>query len=334
MPIPKRTHFIDTLDELKEYFDKLKEIDAQREQAEDILRKIEEVREALKDENISEREAFGLMRLLIECIKDVAPEIPVFTQFLELYIAALKTTESFLDNVLDNYGPPSEARKRYCEIREAVEDQMDASDEDLDEETFDDEAHARTLEYLGYPFNTEGKKLRDFWNKKKEKEHFENEAADAEDIKDEVQDAADNPGPPEEEDERWGVIHPPSPPPIIVDPPQPPSPQELCCAKHGTTRPTLDERQLVVRRERISGSITVGHPCGIASVKLEIYGFPFGSNDSRLSEEVELAPKGAPKTMGYRLKFKRPRWSRGIYFVVTVRSVCGSVYRKGFANGR
>ena len=157
MPIPKAKKIKETLEELKNYFDRLKSINAKREQAEDILEKIEEIRKLLDKKDPPVREAFGLLRRLIECVKDVAPEIPVFTQFLELYIEALKTTESFLDNVLKNFGVAAEARKRYCQIREAVEDQLE--DSDLDDDDFDDEAHRRTLSALGFPFNKDGDKL-------------------------------------------------------------------------------------------------------------------------------------------------------------------------------
>ncbi len=135
------------LEEIGRYVEKLKEAKEDKDKIDRILGEIEELDEILQHDEEDELKAFRLLRMLIEKLKDLGGKVPLLDTFLELYIAALKSTEYFIDNVLKKYSFTGRICDLYCDVRKREEEKLIDEGEDKDEAAL--KGHKRAMSAIG-----------------------------------------------------------------------------------------------------------------------------------------------------------------------------------------
>lgn len=138
---------IDKLEEIRDFVERLREAGRRVEDAQRILEEIDELIDTLSADEPDELIAFRLLRMFIEKVKDFCPELPLLEQFLELYIAALRTTEAFLDQLLLKDGFIARLCDSYCRYHHAWLEQH--ADDDLTDEEKDQAAHDHAMRQMG-----------------------------------------------------------------------------------------------------------------------------------------------------------------------------------------
>jgi len=132
---------------IKKFMKRLKKANAQVEKVDRIIEEIEELEDLLTKDEEKELKAFRLMRMLIEKLADLGDKVPLLSQFLELYIAALKSAEFFIDNILKKHSFVGVFCQVYCDVRRKREEQLrDSGMTDKDERSKN--AHEFALDLL------------------------------------------------------------------------------------------------------------------------------------------------------------------------------------------
>ena len=145
----KYDRLIQIIDEINEFIEPFREIDAFKEKAERIIAEVEELKEVLSSPQPDEVKGFKLLRMFLEKVRDFNPNIPLLTQFLELYIAAMRSTEVFIDQLLTQYTFLARLKPHYTRLRKGKEEQLREADPDRSQEDIDREAHSFGMAGIG-----------------------------------------------------------------------------------------------------------------------------------------------------------------------------------------
>ncbi len=116
--------FLKALAEIKELSEKLKKAKVKVDLCNQILEEIAELEEILKKKEEDEIKSFRLLIVLIEKLKGLGDKVPLLGTFLELYIAALKSTLWLIDEVLAKHGWLHDTCMKYCKARAEAEERL------------------------------------------------------------------------------------------------------------------------------------------------------------------------------------------------------------------
>lgn len=119
-----RKAFLKALEEIKELAEKLKKVKVKVDLCNQILEEIAEIEEILKKKEEDELKSFRLLIVLMEKLKGLGDKVPLLGTFLELYIAALKSTLWLIDEVLAKHGWLHDTCIKYCKARAGAEKRL------------------------------------------------------------------------------------------------------------------------------------------------------------------------------------------------------------------
>lgn len=141
---------IDALKVIKDIVDKLKDADIKTKKCKEILDLIKKIEDLLSKDPIDELEAFRLMIGLLEVLSFLGEKVPLLDVFLELFIAALKSSLNVIDTVLLERYDFHYSCEIYCKERKEHEDAMrDAGWED--EDIIAERGHSNAMSKLRNP---------------------------------------------------------------------------------------------------------------------------------------------------------------------------------------
>ena len=167
------------LKEIRDFLNALKDEGVEAENIERILAEIDELLEFLEAGREIDQilHSFRLMRMLIEKLKGIAEKVPMLDKFLELYLAALESTEIFIEITLAKYSFTGRVCDLYYRYRLAKEQQLKDADPDADD--VDAQSHAfawaRVKDFTQEKYEDElklqyqGRRRRDFVQEEKKK---------------------------------------------------------------------------------------------------------------------------------------------------------------------
>jgi len=125
---------LNALKEIKDIVDKLKKAEIKVKKCNEILDIIKKIEDLLRADKVDELEAYRLMIGLLEVLSFLGEKVPLLDVFLELFIAALKSSLILIDTVLLERYSFHHTCEIYCKERKEHEDAMrDAGWKDEDE---------------------------------------------------------------------------------------------------------------------------------------------------------------------------------------------------------
>lgn len=329
MPVANNERLLEVLEELEQYIRRLAERKFKLDLAEKLLDEIDELKQILQDDEVDELEAFKLLRMFVDKMRTFAPNVPLLKTFLRLYVEALKSTETFLEEYERQFGFLGESYRQYRRARENVERTLEESDEELDDEEFDERAHEMALDAIGHPFNKYGDDLWECWDTRRRKEEVEEERRRAEADAEELGNGPEpeeprEPEKPEKPEEPRDVE---TPGPVAGSGETPQTPEPTCCDRYGDERPRVDTSGLQVGLRHIDGRVSTSHPCGIATLTQETYAFDGRSDESRLTAQSRTSGEQGSTSASLWIDTPRRRGIRHVFVIVQAVSECGTTER-------
>lgn len=112
-----KTEIRNKLDQVKELAEKLKANGINVDLCDQIIEEVVELIEILSRKEEDELVTYRLMIVLIEKLSGLGKKVPLLDVFLKLYVAALRSSLFFIDEVLKKHGWLHDTCMHYCRIR-------------------------------------------------------------------------------------------------------------------------------------------------------------------------------------------------------------------------